>query len=124
MLRRPKRDRCEWNDCPNYGVVRIETAQELAGSTRALFNTDIRIGVTGVAGPAPQDGVPVGVICIAVDAYPAWSISPKESHEWSRTDQKHRYGRAARLIPDQEGSLSKSRRRRPGGDRLLLASPG
>ena len=49
-----------------YGVVSRETAEAMARAICEQFETDIGIGLTGVAGPAPQDGVPVGTVYVAV----------------------------------------------------------
>lgn len=50
-----------------HGVVSPETAAAMAAAVRGQLGADIGIGVTGVAGPAEQDGVPVGTVHIAVD---------------------------------------------------------
>ncbi len=50
-----------------HGVVSAETAAAMAAAVRRQLRADIGIGVTGVAGPDPQDGVPVGQVYIALD---------------------------------------------------------
>ena len=50
-----------------FGVISAETAQAMAGAIRNRFETDLGIGVTGVAGPEPCDGAPVGRVYIAVE---------------------------------------------------------
>jgi PncC family amidohydrolase len=50
------------------GVVSAETAAAMAAAVRNRLGADIGVGITGVAGPDPQDGVPVGQVYIAVDA--------------------------------------------------------
>jgi PncC family amidohydrolase len=49
------------------GVCSSETAHEMAEVVRRRLGADIGVGITGVAGPDPQDGVPVGVVFIAID---------------------------------------------------------
>jgi PncC family amidohydrolase len=49
-----------------YGVVSPETARAMAAAARERIGTDYGIGVTGVAGPDPQDGVPPGTVHVAV----------------------------------------------------------
>lgn len=49
-----------------FGVISTETALAMAQATRVHFATDFGIGVTGVAGPEPQEGHPVGEIHIAL----------------------------------------------------------
>jgi nicotinamide-nucleotide amidase len=50
-----------------HGVVSAETAAAMAAAVRQRLGADIGIGITGVAGPDPQDGVPVGQVFIALD---------------------------------------------------------
>jgi nicotinamide-nucleotide amidase len=50
-----------------YGVISEETALAMAAAARARLGADIGVGITGVAGPDPQDGHPVGEVHIAVD---------------------------------------------------------
>jgi len=50
-----------------YGVVSRETAAAMAAAARAVLEADVGVGITGVAGPDPQDGVPVGQVHVAVD---------------------------------------------------------
>ena len=51
----------------SHGVVSAETAAAMAAAVRERLQADIGIGITGVAGPDPQDGVPVGQVYIALD---------------------------------------------------------
>ena len=44
------------------GAVDAEVARQLAHGVRARLGATFGIGVTGVAGPDPQDGQPVGVV--------------------------------------------------------------
>jgi nicotinamide-nucleotide amidase len=50
-----------------HGVVSAETAAEMARAARERLLADVGIGITGVAGPDPQDGVPVGQVYIGLD---------------------------------------------------------
>ena len=47
-------------------VYSVEVAQEMAEGARKLLKTDLAVSVTGVAGPDPQDGIPVGTVCIGI----------------------------------------------------------
>ena len=49
-----------------HGVVSQQTANAMALAVRERLQADIGVGITGVAGPDPQDGVPVGQVYIAV----------------------------------------------------------
>ena len=49
-----------------HGVVSAETASEMARAAVRELKADIGIGVTGAAGPEPQDEMPVGCVFIAV----------------------------------------------------------
>jgi len=48
------------------GLVSEKTAIGMAQGIRKKLHTDIGIGVTGVAGPEPHDGQPVGSVYIAL----------------------------------------------------------
>jgi nicotinamide-nucleotide amidase len=61
-----------------HGVISAETAAAMARAARERLGADIGIGITGVAGPEPQDGAPVGLVHIAVDgaqAVPSQALS-------------------------------------------------
>ncbi len=47
-------------------VVNEPVAVEMAEGARRVLGADVGLGLTGVAGPAEQDGVAVGTVCIAV----------------------------------------------------------
>lgn len=73
-----------------HGVVSQPTANAMAQAVRERLQADIGVGITGVAGPDPQDGVPVGQVYIAV----ATSDGPPEELSFqfpqSRTAIKRR----------------------------------
>ncbi|WP_436501000.1 CinA family protein [Actinokineospora sp. HUAS TT18] len=48
------------------GPVDEEVARQLAEGARARCGATLGIGLTGVAGPDPQDGVAVGTVCVAL----------------------------------------------------------
>lgn len=48
------------------GAVHPEVAERLAAGVRLLLHADVGLATTGVAGPDPQDGRPVGEVHIAV----------------------------------------------------------
>lgn len=50
----------------SYGAVSAECASEMASGVRSLLGTDYAVSTTGVAGPADQDGKPVGLVYIAI----------------------------------------------------------
>jgi PncC family amidohydrolase len=49
-----------------FGVVSHETAEAMAQAVQALVGADVGVGITGVAGPAPQDGIHVGRVYIGI----------------------------------------------------------
>ncbi len=49
-----------------HGAVSAQTALELARNASRLFLADWAIATTGVAGPAEQEGKPVGTVFVAV----------------------------------------------------------
>lgn len=50
----------------NQGAVSAECAMELAQNAARIFGTDIGISFTGVAGPDPLEGKPVGTVYIGL----------------------------------------------------------
>lgn len=48
------------------GAVDPAVARQMAEGVRRLLGADVGVATTGVAGPEPQDGKPVGTVCIAV----------------------------------------------------------
>jgi nicotinamide-nucleotide amidase len=50
------------------GVVSESVARAMAEAARRVLDSDIGIGTTGVAGPDPHEGAPVGSVWIAVAA--------------------------------------------------------
>ncbi len=50
-----------------HGVISAQTASAMAAAVREHLQADIGIGITGVAGPDPQDGAPVGQVYISLD---------------------------------------------------------
>ncbi|MEE9286410.1 MAG: competence/damage-inducible protein A [Dehalococcoidia bacterium] len=51
-----------------HGVVSAECAREMARAVRERLGSDVGIGITGVAGPEPQEEQPPGTIHIGLDA--------------------------------------------------------
>ncbi|MEU0211657.1 CinA family protein [Streptomyces canus] len=49
------------------GAVDAQVAAEMAAGVRKALGADWGIATTGVAGPEPQDGKPVGTVFVAVD---------------------------------------------------------
>jgi nicotinamide-nucleotide amidase len=50
------------------GVVSEECAVEMARGARRLYEADIAVALTGVAGPEPHGGKPPGTICVGLAA--------------------------------------------------------
>jgi len=49
-----------------HGAVHPEVARAMADGVRTLLGADLGVATTGVAGPEPQDGRPVGEVHLAV----------------------------------------------------------
>lgn len=49
-----------------HGAVHPEVAAQMAQGVRARLGADVGLATTGVAGPDPQDGQPVGTVFVAV----------------------------------------------------------
>lgn len=55
-----------------FGVVNERSAKQMAvGATRAC-RCDVAVAVTGVAGPDPSDGQPVGTVWVGLALPPGW----------------------------------------------------
>jgi nicotinamide-nucleotide amidase len=54
-------------------VVNEETARTMANEIRRVVGADVGLALTGVAGPAEQDGRKVGTLCMAI-AFPDGSV--------------------------------------------------
>ena len=74
-----------------HGVVSNETAAAMAGAVRRQFDADIGVGITGVAGPEPHSGQPVGAVCLAVE-------TPVESYATGYTFAQTRAAIKARAV--------------------------
>ncbi|MGH2557163.1 MAG: competence/damage-inducible protein A [Actinomycetota bacterium] len=48
------------------GVVSEECAIEMARGARSIFDADVAVALTGVAGPDSHDGKPPGTVCLAL----------------------------------------------------------
>ena len=48
-------------------VVSEATAAAMATGIRRVLGADVGLSLTGVAGPAEQDGMPVGTLCVGID---------------------------------------------------------
>ncbi|WLR52404.1 competence/damage-inducible protein A [Bacillus tianshenii] len=49
-----------------YGAVSEQAAKEMAEKVRSLFQADIGLSFTGVAGPTEQEGKPIGTVYIGI----------------------------------------------------------
>ena len=49
-----------------HGAVHPDVAEHMALGVRRVMGADFGVAVTGVAGPDPQDGQPVGTVYVAV----------------------------------------------------------
>lgn len=76
------------------GAVSAETAGALARQVRTLSDTDIGVGVTGVAGPDTVEGKPVGRVFGAVDSRSGTTV-----RQWDLPGDRNRVkDRAARSV--------------------------
>jgi nicotinamide-nucleotide amidase len=54
-------------DVPEGPVVSEAAAAAMATGVRHVLGADVGLALTGVAGPAEQDGMPVGTLCVGID---------------------------------------------------------
>ena len=52
---------------PEGPVVSEAAAAAMATGVRRVLGADVGLALTGVAGPAEQDGMPVGTLCVGID---------------------------------------------------------
>ncbi len=48
-----------------FGAVSRQTAEQMATNVRTIFDATIGLSTTGVAGPSPSEGKPVGLVYVA-----------------------------------------------------------
>ncbi|WP_125771615.1 CinA family protein [Companilactobacillus furfuricola] len=63
-----------------HTVVSAPVAQQMAESTAVILRKDLGVGITGVAGPDPLEGSPVGTVFIGVYDKLKNSVDVKEFH--------------------------------------------
>ena len=71
-----------------YGVVSKETALAMAHAVREHLGVDIGLGITGVAGPDPLEGKPVGTVYIAVEGPQGNLTTDSAGRRINRSDNK------------------------------------
>ncbi|MEO7370628.1 MAG: competence/damage-inducible protein A [Ilumatobacteraceae bacterium] len=54
-------------DVPEGPVVSESAAAAMATGVRRVLGAEVGLALTGVAGPAEQDGMPVGTLCVGID---------------------------------------------------------
>jgi nicotinamide-nucleotide amidase len=74
-----------------YGVISAETAIAMAMAARERLEADVGLGVTGVAGPDPQDGAPVGQVHIAI----SYGDAPPQSMSYAFAQSREAIKRRA-----------------------------
>jgi len=52
-----------------YGTVSSEVSFEMAKKTKELFDSDIGLSATGVAGPSKEENKPVGLVYVSLYSY-------------------------------------------------------
>jgi PncC family amidohydrolase len=50
----------------DFGAVSIECAESMAASVCSMFDADIGLALTGVAGPSTSEGKPVGLVYVSI----------------------------------------------------------
>lgn len=87
------------------GAVDADVAKQMAAGARRVLGADWGVATTGVAGPDPQDGMPVGRVYVAV-------AGPPGSRE-SATVERHDLsgGRAAIRLAAVDAALALLARR-------------
>ena len=79
------------------GAVHEEVARQMARGARRVLGADVAIATTGVAGPDPQDGQPVGTVHLAV-VTPEQEVVARLALEGTRREIRAETVRAALLL--------------------------
>ncbi|MCB0962279.1 MAG: competence/damage-inducible protein A [Acidimicrobiales bacterium] len=66
---------------PEGPVVSLEAAAAMAAGARRVLGADVGVGVTGVAGPDPQEGHDPGTVFVGLDLGPAGGDAGPEAFE-------------------------------------------
>jgi nicotinamide-nucleotide amidase len=86
-----------------HGAVHPAVAAQLARGVRDRLGATWGIGVTGVAGPEPQNGQPVGTVFIAVAGIGAEAVAQHNFHCDRNTIRLQTVELAVRLLADLAG---------------------
>lgn len=93
----------------DYGAVSKKTAEEMAKGVCRLFNTDIGIAITGIAGPGSDDTEkPVGLIYIATNIQGDINVIELKNTFTSDIRNKNRYDaaiKAFKMLSEKLNSL-------------------
>jgi len=81
-----------------HGVVSPEVARAMAEAARLRAGADYGVGITGVAGPDPEDGIPPGTVHVAVATPEGGSHSLSMSMNQGRQAVKRRAVTTALLL--------------------------
>ena len=71
-----------------YGAISEETARAMAHAARERLGADFGLGITGVAGPAMQEGKPIGTVHIAIEGPEGVVTAMGPGYRASPEDQK------------------------------------
>jgi nicotinamide-nucleotide amidase len=81
-----------------HGVISAETAIAMAETVRDRLNTDYGLGITGVAGPDPQEDKPVGTVHIGIAGPDGFKSSISSSFNSGRSAVKRRAVTSSMLL--------------------------
>ena len=65
-----------------YGAISAECARDMARAVRERLNADVGVGITGVAGPDPEEEKPPGTIHVGFDA--AFTVPQHVSYQFAQ----------------------------------------
>ena len=95
------------------GAVQAEVARQMATGVCRVLGADVGVATTGVAGPDPQDGQPVGTVFVAValggrrGACGSWRLTGRPARRSGATTVARGAGRSWLAVVRWDGRFSR-----------------
>jgi PncC family amidohydrolase len=83
-----------------HGAVSAEVAEAMAAGARERFESDLGVGITGVAGPSSSEHKPAGLVFVAVVDAATVRVIRLDSDHGREHNRGHAVERAVRLCSE------------------------